>query len=94
MLRDRFFQLKQEGQTIDQFVGVLRKHVKDCDFGTLKDDLMLHVLIRGIDSDRIRRRLFETDKLGLAKAVQMCQAMEATSADLQSWSEKKSEGQK
>lgn len=83
MLRDRFFQLKQEGQTIDQFVGVLRKHVKDCDFGTLKDD-----------SDRIRRRLFETDKLGLAKAVQMCQAMEATSADLQSWSEKKSEGQK
>ena len=29
VLRDNFFQLKQEGQTIDQFVGVLRKHVKD-----------------------------------------------------------------
>ena len=27
MLRDKFFQLKQEGQTIDQFVGVLRKHI-------------------------------------------------------------------
>ena len=48
-----------------------------------------NVLIREIDSDRIRRRLFETDKLELAKAVQMCQAMEATSVDLQCWGEKK-----
>ena len=48
VLWDKFFQLKQEGQTIDQFVEVLCKHVKDCDFGTLKEDLML---IRGIDSD-------------------------------------------
>ena len=76
MLRDKFFQLKQEGQTIDQFVEVLRKHVKNCNFRTLKDDLMLHVLIRGIDCDQIRCHLFETDKLELAKAVQMCQAME------------------
>ena len=44
---------------------------------------MLHVLIRRIDSDRIRRRLSETDKLELTKAVQMRQAMEVTSADLQ-----------
>ena len=93
VLRDKFFQLKQEGQTIYQFVGVLRKQVKDCDFGMLKDDLMLHVLIRGLESDQIRRRLFKTDKLELAKVVQMCQAMEATSADLQAWSDKKSEVQ-
>ena len=46
---------------------------------------MLHVLIRGIDSNRMRRRLFETDKLELPKAIQMCQTMEATSADLESW---------
>ena len=84
VLQEKLFQLEQEGQTIDPFVGVLRKHIKDCDFGTLKDDLMLHVLIRGIDSDQIRCRLFETDKLELTKAVPMCQAMEATSAHLQS----------
>ena len=45
---------------------------------------MLHVLIRGIDSEHMRR-LFETDKLNLAKAIQMCQTMQATTADLQSW---------
>ena len=57
--------------------------MKDCDFGALKDDLMLHVLIRGLDNEIMQRRLFETDKLELAKAIQMCQSMEATLADLQ-----------
>eukprot|EP00731_Ephydatia_muelleri_P009792 Em0005g378a len=85
VIRDRFFQMKQDHRTIDQFVAELRKQVKDCEFGALKDDLMLHVLIRGVDSDRMRRRLFETDKLELPKAIQMCQTMEATSADLELW---------
>ena len=44
---------------------------------------MLHVLIRGVDNDRMRRRLLETEKLDLAKAIQMCQVMETTLADLQ-----------
>ena len=73
VIRDRFFQMKQDHRTIDQFVADLRKQAKDCEFGALKDDLMLHVLIRGVDSDRMRRRLFETDKLELPKAIQMCQ---------------------
>ena len=37
----------------------------------------------------MRRRLFETDKLTLEKAIWMCRAMEGTSADLQLWSGKK-----
>ena len=72
VLRDRFFQTKQEGRSIDQFLSELRKNAKACEFGVLKDDLMLHVLIRGLDSERMRRRLFETDKLELSKAIQMC----------------------
>ena len=51
--------------------------------------MMLHVLIRGLDCERMRRRLFETDKLELPKAIQMCQGMEAMAADLQSWGEAK-----
>ena len=60
--------------------------MKDCEFGTLKDDLMLHVLIRGLDSERMWRCLFETDNLELPKAIRMCQGM---AADLQSWGEAK-----
>ena len=47
MIQDKFFQLKQEGRKIDLFMTEVWKQVKDCAFGELKDDLMLHVLIRG-----------------------------------------------
>ena len=53
IIRDKFFQLKQEGKSIDHFVMEMRKLVNDCQFGRLKDDLMLHVLIQGVDSDRM-----------------------------------------
>ena len=61
--------MRRDHRTIDQFVADLTKLVKVCEFGALKDDLMLHVLIRGVDRDRMRRRLFETDKLELQKAI-------------------------
>ena len=67
--------------------------MKDCDFGALKDNLMLHVLIRGLDNERMQRHLFEMDKLELAKAIQMCQSMEVTLADLQQWTAKKPVGE-
>ena len=69
----------------------IRKQSRDCTFGDLTEDLMLHVLIRGIDSERMRRRLFETDDLKLEKALRMCRNMEATAADLQMWSSRKEE---
>ena len=42
------------------------------EFGEMKENLMLHVLIRAVDSDRMRRWLLETEKLDLAKAVHVC----------------------
>ena len=73
VIRDKFLQLKQAGRVIDPFVMEIRKEVKDCQFRALKADLMLHVLIRGIDDERMRRRLFEAENLDLAKAIRMCQ---------------------
>ena len=49
-------QKKQAGRAIDQFVEEIRKEVRDCQFGDLKADLMLHVLNRGVDDERMRRR--------------------------------------
>ena len=57
VIRNRFFQLKQDGRTIDQFMAEIRKQSRDSTFGDLTEDLMLHVLMRGIDSERMRRRL-------------------------------------
>ena len=69
----------------------LRKQVKDCQFGDLKDDLMLYVLIRGVDNERMCRRLFEAENLDLPKAIRMCQSMEAMADDLQCLAGKKTE---
>ena len=60
----------------------LCKQGKDCGFGDLKDDLMMHVLIRGVESDRMRRRLLEDENLDLDKAIRLCQVMESTVTDL------------
>eukprot|EP00731_Ephydatia_muelleri_P025251 Em0017g334a len=90
---DKFFQLKQEGRSLDQFMMLIRKQANDCEFGEMKENLMLHVLIRGVDNDRMRRRLLETEKLDLAKAIQMCQVMETTLADLQHMSKKPEAGE-
>ena len=43
--------------------------MRDCQFGDQKADLMLHVLIKGVDDERMRRRLFETENRDLAKAI-------------------------
>ena len=84
VVRDKFFQLKQEDKSIDQFVVELRKQSRDCDFGELRDDMIVHVIIRGIKNERIRRRLLEAENLDLPKAIRICQTMEATATDLQS----------
>ena len=42
---DKFFQLKQEGRSLDQFMMLIRKQANDCEFGEMKENLMLHVLI-------------------------------------------------
>ena len=49
--RDKFFQLKEDGKSVDQFVTELRKQVKDCQFGDLKADRML---IRGTDNENTK----------------------------------------
>ena len=74
--------MKQNNQTIDDFLTALKKQVRDCAFGDLKDDMVLHALTQGLDNDRTRRRLFETQKLTLDKAVNMCRLTEDTETEM------------
>ena len=45
---------------------------------------MLHALIRGMDNERIRWRLFKMENMDLSRARRMCQYIEAMANDLQS----------
>ena len=64
------------------FLTALKKQVRDCAFGDLKDDMVLHALTLGLDTDRTRRRLFETQKLTLDKAVTLCRLTEDTETEM------------
>ena len=52
--------------------------------GDLKEDLMMHVLIRGVDNERIQR-LFKTENWYISKAIRMCQNMEAMCVEEYVW---------
>ena len=69
--RHQFLTMKQNNLTFDEFLTALKKQVRDCAFGELKDDMVLHALTLGLENDRTRRRLFETQKLTLDS----CQAV-------------------
>ena len=80
--RHQFLTMTQNNQTIDEFLTALKKQVRDCAFGELKDDMVLHALTLGLDNDRTRRRLFETQKLTLDKAVNLCRLTEDTETEM------------
>ena len=80
--RHQFLTMKQNNLTIDECLTALKKQVRDCAFGDLKDDMVLHALTLGLDNDRTRRRLFETQKLTLDKAVNLCRLMEDTQTEM------------
>ena len=55
---------------------------KTCEFLTLKDILIKDRIVLGIISQRVRERLLREDDLTLQKAMQICQAAEATERQL------------
>ena len=74
--------MKKTNLTIDEFLTALKHQVRDCAFGDLKDDMVLYALTLGLDNDRTRRRLFETKKLTLDKAVNLCRLTEDTETEM------------
>ena len=80
--RHQFLTMKQNNLTIDECLTALKKQVRDCAFGDLKDDMVLHALTLGLDNVRTRRRLFETQKLTLDKAVNLCRLAEDTETEM------------
>jgi len=74
-----FHRRQQEpGETFDAFVGDLRRLVKTCDYGTVEDSTIRDRIVLGIRDDATRKKLLQTRKLDLAKAIDICRSSEAT----------------
>ena len=50
-MQEKFYQLMEDGKSVDAFVIEMIKQVKDCQFGDLRDGLMLHLLIASMENE-------------------------------------------
>ena len=60
----------------------LRAVAETCEFGTLKDHLIRDRIVCGVRENAVRRKLLQESGLTLSKCVDICRAVEATSAQL------------
>ncbi|GBO17273.1 hypothetical protein AVEN_74987-1 [Araneus ventricosus] len=77
--RQRLFLLMQrEGQSLDDFITELRKQLRNCDYGSLSDSVLVDQNVRGLCESRLRERLLRVPDLDIKKAVDMCRAAETS----------------
>ena len=82
--RFKFNQRNQEGgESVDQYVTVLRTMSKSCGFcSCMKDKLLMDRILLGVRDDRMRERMMATQDLDLTKAIDICKAVEATTTQM------------
>ena len=82
--RYKFFSRAQEsGETIDQYVTVLRKLGETCEFGTLRNSLIKDRIVLGVSNCKTRARLLRVQELTLEKALDVVRSAEMTEKQLQ-----------
>ena len=82
--RYKFFSRAQEsGETIDQYVTVLRKLSETCEFGTLRNSLIKDRIVLGVSNCKTRERLLRVQELTLEKALDVVRSAEMTEKQLQ-----------
>ncbi|GBM17594.1 hypothetical protein AVEN_80893-1 [Araneus ventricosus] len=82
--RQRLFLLvQQEGQSVDDFITELRKQLRNCDYGSLSDSVLVDKLVRWLCESRLRERLMRVPDLDIKKAVDMCRAVETSKLQAQ-----------
>ena len=91
-LTHKLLTMKQGQMSVDEYVTALHNVARDCNLGSKEqyDRMMIQALLLGVESDRVRRRLFD-QQLSLDEAVATCRAMEAARDDLKTLFENETE---
>lgn len=76
--RYKFFTLRQEAKSIEQFAIEIRNQAKKCEFAQLENDLVKTILTIGIKSDSLKEKLLQIETLSLDKAIELCVISENT----------------
>jgi hypothetical protein len=75
--------VQRKDETADQYVTELKLIAKNCNFGSLEDELIRDRLVYGTNSERIKERLLRgEEELTLVKALKICRADEQSNKQL------------
>ena len=75
--------VQRKDETADQYVTELKLIAKNCNFGSLEDELIRDRLVYGTNSERIKERLLcGEEELTLVKALKICRADEQSNKQL------------
>ena len=72
---------RRAGQTIADYVAVLRKASEHCCFEVTLEDRLLEQLVIGVGDERMQRRLLSEKSLDFNNAVRICLALETSAKD-------------
>lgn len=74
--------VQANGENFNEFLTRIQTQSTKCEFGDLKDSLVLDQVVIGVLSDKLREKLLCEDDLKLDKAVNMCKASEMSSQQI------------
>lgn len=77
--RHLFFETYQTSEDFEKYLASLRVKSKTCEFGTLRESLILTQVIRGIKDGQLRERMLRKRDLKLEDATAWCRAAELAS---------------
>ena len=66
---------RNNGESVKQYIAVLRNLSEHCEFGATLEDRLCERFVRGINDERIQRRLLSETDLKLSKAVDIAVAI-------------------
>jgi hypothetical protein len=82
--RYKCFSRNQEpGETIENYIKELKILSSTCEFETLKESLIRDRIVGGINSEQIRSKLLQEEKLTLKKCIEICKMIEMTKSQMQ-----------
>ena len=83
MIRYNFNTRNQRpGEGFESYYTELRNTVKDCEFGSLEDNLLRDRLVCGIIDEIVREKLLQVEDLTPEKCVNMCRLVESNAKQL------------
>ena len=72
---------QQEGESVNEYVAVLKKLAEHCEFGENLNDTLRDRLVCGLKDEQIQKQLLSKSTLTLPKATEIAVAMETASKD-------------